>query len=185
MATQKTHRQLLAVTSRTSWASFCGDISRSLLPPERDAVRHHPHLWIPIETPLGAGFPANLEPIQGHLTSHLPQFCWLWMRPWIFCNILLQSWIYPWDITNYIFPSFNVFTFTSNSVSLHALFGGLCDHSQIFLSMFTPIFHNWTTPIFSGVPALRYFTVYIFANDHFLFWALSVRHFTEPFCLRI
>ena len=34
---------------------------------------------------------------------------------------------------------------------------------------------------FSGVPALRYFAVYVFTTDHFLFWALSVRHFTEPF----
>ena len=40
---------------------------------------------------------------------------------------------------------------------------------KFFYLCFTPIFHNWTTPIFSGVPALRYFTVYILANDHFLF----------------
>ena len=86
MATQKTHRQLLAVTSRTSWASLCGDISRSLLPPECDAVRHQPHLRISTQTPLGAGFPANLEPIQRRIAPHRPDFYHLGMWWWIFCT---------------------------------------------------------------------------------------------------
>ena len=42
------------------------------------------------------------------------------------------------------------------------------------------IYHHWPTCIF-GLPALRYFTIYVFTTDHFLFWALSVRHFAEPF----
>ena len=55
--------------------------------------------------------------------------------------------IFLLDISNSR-SSFNVFKFTSNSVSPRALFGGLCDHSQIFLFTSTPIYHNWTTPFF-------------------------------------
>ena len=32
----------------------------------------------------------------------------------------------------------------------------------------SPIYHHWTTYNFS-VPALRYFAVYVFTTDHFLF----------------
>ena len=94
MATQKTHRQLLAITSRTPWASFCGDLSRSLLSPERDTVRHQPHLRIFTETPLGAGFPANLEPIQGRIVPHPSYFYHLRMWPWLLCTVFLLLWLY-------------------------------------------------------------------------------------------
>ena len=88
--------------------------------------------------------------------------------------------IFLWDITMYISFPFNVFNVISNSVPLRALCGGLCDQSPIFLFTSSPIYHHWTTYNF-GMPALRYFAVYVFTTDHFLFCALSVRHFAEPF----
>ena len=103
MATQKTHRQLLAITARTPWASFCGDLSRSLLSPERDAVRHQPHLRIFTETPLGAGFPANLEPIQGRLVPHPPYFYHLGMWLWILCTVFLLLRLYFFGTSTLIF----------------------------------------------------------------------------------
>ena len=186
MATQKIHRQLLATTYRTLWASFCGDLSRSLLSPERDAVRHQPHLRISIETPLGAGFPANLEPIQGRLALHPPYFCWLWMRPWILCNILLQSWVYP-------------FGTSSTILFLHSMFSNFLQirsHLVHYLEDFVIIpqffyFHplQYITigllQFFSGVPALRYFAVrsspLITSSFERFPWDTSLSHS----CLRI